>query len=134
MPQFKIAKTDEKTKLANNTITEDKLYIYKETNTFGHIFYDFDDGTRIKIGSLNNVYKINNKILTEESGYIEIKDLSKYESLTFAAEDINNVQINSLVISNQSIYNIRQIDRLTGRILLRKLYTQKDLQWNDYYE
>lgn len=134
MPQFKVAKTNDKTKLNNNAITEDKLYIYKETDKFGRLFYDFSNGTRIEIGSLDNVYTTQEN-LVQDTEILDCKYLLKYSANDkFSTVDINEVQINSFLISDVSIYNIREINRQTGAIVLRKLYTQEPLKWNDYYE
>ena len=133
MPQFKVAKTDNKTKIENNAKTEDKLYIYKETNKFGRIFYNFDENTRIEIGSLDNIYTTTSN-LTKDIETLNINYLKKYNSTdTLSTVNIDEVQINSFVTNNKSLYNIRDIDRNTKILTLRKVYTQQDLTWNDYY-
>ena len=133
MPQFKVAKTDNKTKIENNAKTEDKLYIYKETNKFGRIFYNFDENTRIEIGSLDNIYTTTSN-LTKDIETLNINYLKKYNSTdTLSTVSIDEVQINSFVTNNKSLYNIRDIDRNTKILTLRKVYTQQDLTWNDYY-
>lgn len=133
MPQFKVAKTDNKTKIENNAKTEDKLYIYKETNKFGRIFFNFDENTRIEIGSLDNIYTTTSN-LTKDIETLNINYLKKYNSTdTLSTVNIDEVQINSFVTNNKSLYNIRDIDRNTKILTLRKVYTQQDLTWNDYY-
>lgn len=133
MPQFKVAKTDNKTKIENNAKTEDKLYIYKETNKFGRIFFNFDENTRIEIGSLDNIYTTTSN-LTKDIETLNINYLKKYNSTdTLSTVNIDEVQINSFVTNNKSLYNIRDINRNTKILTLRKVYTQQDLTWNDYY-
>lgn len=133
MPQFKVAKTDNKTKIENNVKTEDKLYIYKETNKFGRIFFNFDENTRIEIGSLDNIYTTTSN-LTKDIETLNINYLKKYNSTdTLSTVNIDEVQINSFVTNNKSLYNIRDINRNTKFLTLRKVYTQQDLTWNDYY-
>lgn len=133
MPQFKVAKTDNKTKIENNVKTEDKLYIYKETNKFGRIFFNFDENTRIEIGSLDNIYTTTSN-LTKDIETLNINYLKKYNSTdTLSTVNIDEVQINSFVTNNKSLYNIRDINRNTKILTLRKVYTQQDLTWNDYY-
>ena len=103
MPQFKVAKTDDKSKLTNKAYKEDTLYLYKETNKIGRLYYDFDDGTRIEIGALENVYSY---IGTSTSDTIttNISNLRKYLSSTLSTVDINELQINSFVTSSKSLY------------------------------
>lgn len=133
MPQFKVAKTDNKTKIENNAKTEDKLYIYKETNKFGRIFFNFDENTRIEIGSLDNIYTTTSN-LTKDIETLNINYLKKYNSTdTLSTVSIDEVQINSFVTNNKSLYNIRDINRNTKILTLRRVYTQQDLTWNDYY-
>ena len=133
MPQFKITKTDSRTKLDNNPKTEDKLYILKETNTLGRLFFNYKDGTRIEIGSSDNIYKCTQSI-TNDIVSISINYLQKYLSNDkMSTVDINEIQINSLVTTEKSLYNIRDIDRTGKTVTLRKIYTQQDLTWNDYY-
>lgn len=133
MPQFKITKTDSRTKLDNNPKTEDKLYILKETNKLGRLFFNYKDGTRIEIGSADNIYKCTQSI-TNDTASISINYLQKYLSNDkMSTVDINEIQINSLVTTEKSLYNIRDIDRTGKKVTLRKIYTQQDLTWNDYY-
>ena len=135
MPQFKVAKTDNIIKLNNNKITEDKLYIYKETNKFGRLFYDFEDGARIEVGSLNNVYDYSREILDLNIVVMKIEYLDKClpnGSLTFA--DSEEIKINDLVVNFKSIYSVRDIDRINRTVTLIQIYRQEDLKWNDYYE
>lgn len=133
MPQFKITKTDSRTKLDNNPKTEDKLYILKETNTLGRLFFNYKDGTRIEIGSSDNIYKCTQSI-TNDTVSISINYLQKYLSNDkMSTVDINEIQINSLVTTEKSLYNIRDIDRTGKKVTLRRIYTQQDLTWNDYY-
>lgn len=140
MPQFKVAKTDDITKLNNNEVIEDKLYIYKETNKLGRLFYDYADGTRIEIGALDNIYNCIDK-LTEDVEIIDLNKLRKYSSNNeLLMVSTHEVQLNSLVTSDKAIYNIRHIDRqmvgatLTTTLTLRRIYIQHDLKWKDYYE
>lgn len=132
MPQFKVAKTDVKSKLTNKARKEDTLYLYKETNKIGRLYYDFDDGTRIEIGALENVYSY---IGTSTSDTIttNISNLRKYLASTLSTVDINELQINSFVTSSKSLYNIREINRSAKTVTLRKIYSQQDLTWHDYY-
>ena len=65
---------------------------------------------------------------------ISINYLQKYLSNDkLSTVDINEIQINSLVTTEKSLYNIRDIDRTGKKVTLRKIYTQQDLTWNDYY-
>lgn len=133
MPQFKIAKSDSKSKIENNAKTEDKLYIYKETNKIGRIFFNFDDNTRIEIGSLDNIYNTTSN-LTKDVETLNVSYIKKYNANnTLSTVSIDEVQINSFVTNNKSLYNIRDINRSTKVLTLRKVYSQQDLTWNDYY-
>lgn len=133
MPQFKVAKSDDINKIQNNAKTEDKLYIYKETNKIGRIFFNFDENTRIEIGSLDNIYNTTSN-LTNDVETLNISAIKKYNANnTLSTVDINEVQINSFVTNNKSLYNIRGINRSTKVLTLRRVYTQQDLTWNDYY-
>ena len=138
MPQFKVAKTDNKDKLNNNSFTEDKLYIYKETNKLGRLFYDFDDNTRIELGHLNEVYEITRE-LPDNVSYISIISIRKFDNddsgnSVGRSVNIDEIQINSIVTNRKSIYYITGIDKNTGRLYLRKIYTPEKLTWTDYYE
>ena len=114
MPQFKIAKTNDKQKLDDNFIYTDKLYIYKETNKLGRLFFDYDDNTRI---------------------VIDISKLGRYvETGGMYLVGIDELQINSLVSTTNALYNIRHIDRVNEKITVVRLHIQRDLTWNDYYE
>lgn len=139
MPQFKVAKTDNINKLNDKQLNEDKLYIYKETNAFGRLFYDFDENTRIEIGSSDNIYHCVDK-LNNDVEIIDINKLRKYlASDELSIVNVDEIQINSLVTNFKSLYNIRDIKKINNEnntkveITLRKIYTQQDLTWNDYY-
>lgn len=133
MPQFKIAKTSNISKLNNKEFNEDKLYIYKETDKIGRLFYDFKNGARIEIGSNDNVYKcLKNEI--NEGEPVSITQLQKYLTTNeLSTVNIDEIQINSLVTTDKSLYNIRDIDRNKQTVILRKIYTQQDLKWNNFY-
>ena len=133
MPRFKVAKSDNKTKIENNEKTEDKLYIYKETNKLGRLFFNYDENTRIEIGALDNVYTTNSDLINDVE-ILNVNYLKKYGATdTLNNVSIDEVQVNSLVTNNKSLYNIRVIDRSTKNLTLRKIYEQQDLAWNDYY-
>ena len=136
MPQFKVAKTDNLDKIINNETVEDKLYIYKETNTLGRLFYDYADGTRIEIGSFDNTYQCTDNLTTDVCT-VNVTKLRKYlPSDELSTVDSNELQINTLVTSFKSLYVIKDIVRNTNKteVVLRRIYTQHDLKWNDYYE
>ena len=139
MPQFKVAKTDNIDKLNNKELQEDKLYIYKETNEIGRLYYDYgiDDKTqkpiRLEIGTLDNIYKCIDDI-SEDVVTVNINSLRKYSSTEeLSIVSIDEIRLNSLVTTNKSLYNIRNIDRDKNIITVRKIYMQHDLEWNDYY-
>ena len=133
MPQFKVAKTDNITKLTNKAKEEDKLYIYKETNKLGRLYFDFSDGTRIEFGASDNIYNTNQK-LTTAVVTINIANITKYNSdNTYSTVTIDDISLNELVSAGQSLYSIRAINRNTKVLTLRRIYSQKDLTWNDYY-
>lgn len=134
MPQFKIAKTDNKSKLMNKNTNEDTLYILKESESIGKLYFDYKNGKRLEIGTSENVYEASGT-LTEDIVTIPVRNLKQYNSdETFTTlSDTNSVQINSLVVNQQSLYNIRNIDRNKNTITLRRIYKQKNLTWEDCY-
>lgn len=138
MPQFKVAKTDDIKILNNKEMVEDKLYIYKETNKMGRLFYDYDDGTRIEIGSFNNTYRCIDNTLDElnDAIYIvNIDKLRKYKTDGGATTvNIDEIQVNSLIITNKALYIIMTVNREIKEITMMRLHMQDNLKWNDYYE
>lgn len=138
MPQIKFAKTDNINIFDKKStiITEDKLYICKENKNFGRIFYDYDDNTRIEIGSLNHTYTCVRPLINDIEN-VKSSDLRKYISPTNSHMSVarcNEIQLNSLVTSDKTIYCIKNIDYDKQIITLIKIYKQQDLKWNDYYE
>ena len=147
MPQIRFAKSDDITLIRNDKennenklyYIEDKLYIFKETNKIGRLFYNIDNENQIEIGSLDDIYYCNEKLSLDREE-IDINSLVKFDEkgegvlLNSNAIDIDNIKINSFIINEQSIYNIRSIDRNNKTIVAIKIYAQKDLTWIDYYE
>ena len=70
------------------------------------------------------------KLLTkfDKNGQLIPLYLQDTESYT---DDIDYIKINSFIISEQSIYNIRNIDRQNKKVTAARFYA---LSWNDYYE
>lgn len=138
MPQFKVAKTDDIIKIQNdlstdNKLIEDKLYIYKESNKYGRLFFIFDDNTKIEIGSLENIFTTTLQ-LTQELEEVSVNDIRKYNSdETQTQVNIDDIQINAFVTNNKALYNVRYIDTENNSLILRRVYAQQDLKWNDHY-
>ena len=129
---------------SNNNIqpkVTDSLYIIKDRGTKGRIYYDYDENTRIEIGSLNDVlyckeYEIN------ENGII-IAKLNNFYKYNESGKTIilqnpdSEIEVNKLVTSNDGLYIIKQINVNDENNIvdcnLARLYKQQDITWNEYF-
>lgn len=129
MPEFKVAKANQQTTLNETPLREDKLYIVKDNELYGKIFYDFDKETRLEISPTNINYKI--AILSsDETINLSVNDLINLKNNALAT-DIRTVFLGDLVIAPKGIYYISNIE--SNNIELTRLYTQEYILWNDYY-
>lgn len=134
MPQIKFAKTENIENLKDKEKVEDKLYIIKQTNNRGKIYYDFDNETRIEIESDTYVY-LTDYALPSETTSISTNIIHRFinnEKQDVTAKDI---KINELIMdyTSSNIYTIIDIDLDNNVLQIKKLFTQHPLKWNDYY-
>lgn len=128
---------------SNNKIQDkvtDSLYIIKDSNNRGRIYYDYDENTRIEIGSNDNVLYYNDA--TNNTVVIALK--SKFNVLTSngykqqISYPFNELEVNKVVATPSSIYIIKQVgpgtDALTdNQVRMVKLYEPKKLAWTEYF-
>lgn len=135
MPQFKVAKTDELSKLQNTENCEDKMYIYRDTSKIARLFYDFNENERVEIGASPKVYQC----LRPLSNSLELIFPQDLKECTIVGDELRDVNVdtlmpNSLIISEDALYNIIVIEYSTKAVYAKKVYYRKPLLWNDYYE
>ena len=121
----------------------DSLYIIKDRGDRARIYYDYDNNTRLEIGSLDNVLyceidnKENNNILLVNSS-----DLYKFTLngiKTKLTSPYSEIELNKIVTTPNELYIIKQIipnndsSILNNELLLIKIYEPKKLQWNEYF-
>ena len=140
MPQFKIAKTMYVNNLpAINNGSEDTLYIVKNKNKFGELYYDYSNGNRIKLSESNQIYKYN-EILNNPS-VVNISNLqilkfningnevsSTSQSISGTSSN-NNMFVNQFVLTNNGVGIITDIN--DTKISLVPFYVDNPLQWVD---
>ena len=139
MPQFKISKT----RYVNNlpeTKSEDTIYIVKNRNNFGELYYDYDENNRIKLSNSNQLYRYNNNL--ESSKKISLSDLNlitftingdvveeNEQSLSGIIDD--NIFVGQLLRTNNGVGIIMNIINNSNELIITPLYTNKALRWVD---
>lgn len=128
---------------SNNKIQDkvtDRLYIIKDSNNRGRIYYDYDKDTRIEIGSSDNVLYYNNTtnntvVIALKSNFNILKSNGYKQQIS---SPFNELEVNKIVATSSSIYIIKQvgpIDDLTNnQVRMVKLYEPKKIAWNDYFK
>ena len=131
--QFFKSKNDAKVQLLNKVT--DCLYIIKDRGNRARIYYDYDDSTRLEIGSLDNLlycsnYEVNNDIIIAE-----LNNFYKYTETgtkVILQEPFVEVEINKLVTTDDGLYVIKKINS-DNTCNLARIYKQQDLEWNEYF-
>ncbi|MDY5928451.1 MAG: hypothetical protein SPJ27_00215 [Candidatus Onthovivens sp.] len=131
--QFFKSKSDAKVQLLNKVT--DCLYIIKDRGNRARIYYDYDDSTRLEIGSLDNLlycsnYEVNNNIIIAE-----LNNFYKYTETgtkVILQEPFVEVEINKLVAADDGLYVIKKINS-DNTCNLARIYKQQDLEWNEYF-
>lgn len=131
--QFFKSKNDAKVQLLNKVT--DCLYIIKDRGNRARIYYDYDDSTRLEIGSLDNLlycsnYEVNNDIIIAE-----LNNFYKYTETgtkVILQEPFVEVEINKLVATDDGLYVIKKINS-DNTCNLARIYKQQDLEWNEYF-
>ena len=131
--QFFKSKNDAKVQLLNKVT--DSLYIIKDRGNRARIYYDYDDSTRLEIGSLDNLlycsnYEVNNDIIIAE-----LNNFYKYTETgtkVILQEPFVEVEINKLVATDDGLYVIKKINS-DNTCNLARIYKQQDLEWNEYF-
>ena len=131
--QFFKSKNDAKVQLLNKVT--DCLYIIKDRGNRARIYYDYDDSTRLEIGSLDNLlycsnYEVNNDIIIAE-----LNNFYKYTETgtkVILQEPFFEIEINKLVAANDGLYVIKKINS-DNTCNLARIYKQQDLEWNEYF-
>ena len=138
MPQFKIAKTKYVNKLPTN-LEEDTLYIVKNKNNFGELYYDYDNNNRIKLSNSNQIYKYNGILIDPIVVNISNLQIIRYvingidiqripESISGTSSD-NNIFINQFVLANNGVGIITDVNDTL--VSLVPFYVDNPLQWVD---
>ena len=131
--QFFKSKNDAKVQLLNKVT--DCLYIIKDRGNRARIYYDYDDSTRLEIGSLDNLlycsnYEVNNDIIIAE-----LNNFYKYTETgtkVILQEPFFEIEINKLVAADDGLYVIKKINS-NNTCNLARIYKQQDLEWNEYF-
>ena len=131
--QFFKSKNDAKVQLLNKVT--DCLYIIKDRGNRARIYYDYDDSTRLEIGSLDNLlycsnYEVNNDIIIAE-----LNNFYKYTETgtkVILQEPFVEVEINRFVATADGLYVIKKINS-DNTCNLARIYKQQDLEWNEYF-
>ena len=131
--QFFKSKNDAKVQLLNKVT--DCLYIIKDRGNRARIYYDYDDSTRLEIGSLDNLlycsnYEVNNDIIIAK-----LNNFYKYTETgtkVILQEPFVEVEINKLVATDDGLYVIKKINS-ENTCNLARIYKQQDLEWNEYF-
>lgn len=131
--QFFKSKNDAKIQLLNKVT--DCLYIIKDRGNRARIYYDYDDSTRLEIGSLDNLlycsnYEVNNDIIIAE-----LNNFYKYTETgtkVILQEPFVEVEINKLTATDDGLYVIKKINS-DNTCNLARIYKQQDLEWNEYF-
>ena len=131
--QFFKSKNDAKVQLLNKVT--DCLYIIKDRGNRARIYYDYDDSTRLEIGSLDNLlycsnYEVNNDIIIAE-----LNNFYKYTETgtkVILQEPFVEVEINKLVAADDGLYVIKKINS-DNTCNLARIYKKQDLEWNEYF-
>lgn len=131
--QFFKSKNDAKVQLLNKVT--DCLYIIKDRGNRARIYYDYDDSTRLEIGSLDNLlycsnYEVNNDIIIAK-----LNNFYKYTETgtkVILQEPFVEVEINKLVTTDDGLYVIKKINS-DNTCNLARIYKQQDLEWNEYF-
>ena len=131
--QFFKSKNDAKVQLLNKVT--DCLYIIKDRGNRARIYYDYDESTRLEIGSLDNLlycsnYEVNNDIIIAE-----LNNFYKYTETgtkVILQEPFVEVEINKLVAADDGLYVIKKINS-DNTCNLARIYKQQDLEWNEYF-
>ena len=131
--QFFKSKNDAKVQLLNKVT--DCLYIIKDRGNRARIYYDYDESTRLEIGSLDNLlycsnYEVNNDIIIAE-----LNNFYKYTETgtkVILQEPFVEVEINKLTATDDGLYVIKKINS-DNTCNLARIYKQQDLEWNEYF-
>lgn len=135
MPEIQFFKSKNDTKVQQLNKVTDSLYIIKDRGNRARIYYDYDDSTRLEIGSLDNIlycsnYNINNNIIVAE-----LNNFYKYTETgtkVILQEPFAEIEINKLVATDDGLYIIKKINS-NNTCNLAKIYKQQDLKWNEYF-
>lgn len=139
MPEIQFYKTKDVNKILTNK-NEDSLFIVKGNGNSAKIYYDYDNETRLEIGSIDNVL-YTNVSLSEKTATVSINNFFTYKSngdTSIVASPYSEIEDNKLVFtSNQALYVIKKINLATtianSTITLAKLYQQEKPKWNEYF-
>ena len=131
--QFFKSKNDAKVQLLNKVT--DCLYIIKDRGNRARIYYDYDDSTRLEIGSLDNLlycsnYEVNNDIIIAK-----LNNFYKYTETgtkVILQEPFVEVEINKLIATDDGLYVIKKINS-DNTCNLARIYKQQNLEWNEYF-
>lgn len=139
MPEIQFYKTKDVNKILTNK-NEDSLFIVKGNGNSAKIYYDYDDETRLEIGSIDNVL-YTNVSLSEKTATVSINNFFTYKSngdKSIVVSPYSEIEDSKLVFtSNQALYVIKKINLATtianSTVTLAKLYQQEKPKWNEYF-
>lgn len=139
MPEIQFYKTKNINKILS-TKKEDSLFIVKGNGNSAKIYYDYDDETRLEIGSIDSVL-YTNLSLNEKTENVNINNFFTYKAngdKAIIANPYLGIEENKLVFTaNQSLYVIKKINITTpsndSTVTLAKLYQQEKPKWNEYF-
>ena len=131
--QFFKSKNDAKVQLLNKVT--DCLYIIKDRGNRARIYYDYDDSTRLEIGSLDNLLYCSNYEVNKDIIIAKLNNFYKYTETgtkVILQEPFVEVEINKLVAADDGLYVIKKINS-DNTCNLARIYKQQDLEWNEYF-
>lgn len=134
---FKVLKSSDVDKVLEKSIISNRMYISKETNTKGIIFFDYDDGTRLEIGGTKDVFFTTQTLLDDGTQQIAYTNIKKFDNNgTKSNVTVNDITVGSFITDGYIIaktFEINVSHNGTKMIKARTIYKPTELSYNDYY-
>lgn len=139
MPEISFYKSKKDNSIKVYKKNEDNLYIVKDSNNRGRIYFDYDNNTRIEIGSTDNIlcYKdettnLDNSIITIQVN--KFNCFYKYNEngeLIKLVSPYSEIEINKVVSTNKGLFLINKLN--DTELTMSKIYEPEKIKWNDYF-
>lgn len=134
---FKVLKSNNIDKVLEKSMISNRMYISKETDTKGIIYFDYDENTRLEIGGNKDVFFSTQTLVEDGTQIIAYTNLRKFDNDGGKSNVIvDDISVGSFITDGYIIaktFDINVTHNGTKVIKARTVYKPRELSYTDYY-